>query len=118
MPKIHPWIIEHEIKTYPNVKLVRQKLQVVNPRKAPTIKAEIENLLQDGFIYPVPLMEWVSNPVAVNKKEAKIRVCTDFQDLNKAYPKDNYPTPFIDQILDDCTGDEIFSFMDGFSGYN
>ena len=63
-------------------------------------------------------MEWVSNPVAVNKKEGKIRVCTDFRDLNKACPKDNHPTPFIDQILDDCTGDEIFSFMDGFSEYN
>ena len=33
-------------------------------------------------------------------------------------PKDNYPTPFIDQILDDYAGDEIFSFMDGFFGYN
>jgi hypothetical protein len=42
----------------------------------------------------------------------------DFHDLNKACPKDNFPTPFIDQILDECTGSEIFSFMDGFSGYN
>ena len=33
-------------------------------------------------------------------------------------PKDNYPTAFIDQILDDCVGNEIFSFMDGFSGNN
>ena len=63
-------------------------------------------------------MGWVSNPVAVNKKEGKIRVCTNFRDLNKAFPKDNYPTPFIDQILEDCVGDEIFSFMDGFYGYN
>jgi hypothetical protein len=38
--------------------------------------------------------------------------------LNKACPKDNYPSPFIDQIIDDCAGCEIFSFMDGFSGYN
>jgi hypothetical protein len=42
----------------------------------------------------------------------------DFHDLNKACPKDNFPTSFIDQILDECTGSEIFSFMDGFSGYN
>ena len=54
----------------------------------------------------------------MNKKDGKIRVCTDFRDLNKACPKDNYPTSFIDQILDDYSGDEIFSFMDGFSGYN
>ena len=118
MPIIDPWIVKHKIKTYPNVKPVRQKLRDVNPKKAPVIKAEIEKLLKVGFIYPIPLTEWVSNPVAVNKKEGKIRVCTDFQDLNKVCPKENYPTPFIDQILDDCAGDEIFSFMDGFSKYN
>jgi hypothetical protein len=39
-------------------------------------------------------------------------------DLNKACPKDNYPTPFIDQIIDNCIGNVIFSFMDGFLGYN
>jgi hypothetical protein len=75
-------------------------------------------LLNVGFIYPIPLTEWVSNPVAVNKKEGKIRFFIDFRDLNKACPKDNYPMSFIDQILDYCVGDEIFSFMDGFSGYN
>jgi hypothetical protein len=42
----------------------------------------------------------------------------DFRDLNKACPKDNFPTPFIDQIVDECAGCEVFSFMDGFSGYN
>ena len=38
--------------------------------------------------------------------------------MNKACPKDNYPTPFIDQIIDACAWSEVFSFMDGFSGYN
>jgi hypothetical protein len=42
----------------------------------------------------------------------------DFHDLNKACPKDNFPTPFINHIVDECTGCEAFSFMDGFSGYN
>ena len=54
MPGIDPWIVEHEIKTYPNAKPVRQRLCAVNPRKAPTIKAEIEKLLKVSFIYPVP----------------------------------------------------------------
>ena len=118
MPGIDPRIVEHEIKTYPDAKPVRQKLRPVNPKKAPAIKGEVEKLLKAGFIYPVPLTEWVSNPVPVTKKEGAIRVCTDFRDLNMACPKDNYPTPFIDQIIDDCAGSEIFSFMDGFSGYN
>jgi hypothetical protein len=60
----------------------------------------------------------VSNPIPVNKKQGTIRVCTDFHYLNKAYLKDNFPTPFIDHIIDECAGYEVFSFMDGFSGYN
>ena len=74
----------------------------MNPRKAPAIKFEIEKLLKVSFIYPIPLMEWVSNPVPVDKKQGAIRICTDFHDLNRACPKDNFPTPFIDQILDEC----------------
>jgi hypothetical protein len=42
----------------------------------------------------------------------------NFHDLNKACPKDNFPTPFIDQIVDECIGCEVFYFMDGFLGYN
>jgi hypothetical protein len=118
MPGIDPKIVEHEITTYPDAKPVRQKLHPVNPRKATAIKVEVEKTAQSGFIYPIHLTQWVSNPVSVNKKQGTIRVCTDFRDLNKACPKDNFPTPFIDQIIDECAGCEAFSFMDGFSGYN
>jgi hypothetical protein len=118
IPVIDPRIVEHEITTYLNAKLVRQKLHPVNPQKATTIKAEVEKLLKAGFIYPIQLTQWVSNPIPVNKKQGTIHVFTDFRDLNKAYTKDNFPTPFIDQIVDECTGCEVFSFMDGFSGYN
>jgi len=118
MPGIDPSIVQHEIKTYENAKLVRQRLRPVNPRKAAAIKAKVEKLLKAGFIYHVPLTDWVSNPVPVDKKKGTIRVCIDFRDLNKACSKDNYPTPFIDQIIDECVGNEIFSFMDGFSCYN
>ena len=115
---IDPSIMVHEIKTYPMAKLVRQKLRKVHPWKTAAIKAKIEKLLKAGFIYPVPLMEWVSNIVLVNKKKGTIRVYIDFRDLNKACPKDNFPTPHIDQIIDNCAEIVIFSFMDGFSGYN
>ena len=90
----------------------------MNPRKAPAIKAKIEKLLKVGFIYPIPLTEWVSNPILVDKKQGVIRICTYFHDLNRACPKDNFLTPFIDQILDECAGSKVFSFMDSFSGYN
>jgi hypothetical protein len=96
MPGIDPKIVEHEITMYPDAKPVRQKLRPVNPRKATAIKTEVEKLLKAGFIYPIQLTQWVSNPVPVDKKQGTICVCTDFHDLNKACPKDNYPTPFID----------------------
>jgi hypothetical protein len=54
----------------------------------------------------------------MNKKKGTICVCMDFHDMNKACPKDNFPTPFIDYILDDFARSKFFSFMDGFSGYN
>ena len=65
---IDPSIVEHEIRTYPDAKLVRQKLKPINPRKAATVKAEVEKLLKASFIYPIALAEWVSNPVPIEKK--------------------------------------------------
>ena len=54
----------------------------------------------------------------MDKKQGAIHICIDFHDLNHSCPKDNFPTPFIDQILDECVGSEVFSFMDRFFGYN
>ena len=118
MSGMDPSIMVHEIKTYPMAKPLRKKLRQFHPWKVVAIKAEIEKLLKAGFIYLVPLTEWVSNVVPVNKKQGTIRVCINFQSLNKACPKDNFPTPHIDQIIDNCAGSVIFSFMDGFYGYN
>jgi hypothetical protein len=111
---IDPSIIVHEIQTYSRAKPMRQKLHPVHPKKTVTIKAEVKKILKSGFIYPVPLIEWVSNIVPVTKKQGTICVCVDYRDLNKACPKYNYTTPFIDN----CLRSVIFSFMDGFSGYN
>jgi hypothetical protein len=118
MPGIDPSIMVHEIKTYPRAKPVRQCLRPVHPHKAAAIKLEVEKLLKTGFIYPVALTEWVSNPVPIDKKGGSIHVCVDYRDISKSCPKDNFPTPFVDQIVDDCTGSEIFSLMDRFSDYN
>jgi hypothetical protein len=118
MPGLDPSIVEHHIDTWPDITPVRQKQRLLHPSKAAAIKAEIDKLRTAGFIYPITYTSWVSNPVPVDKKQGSIRVCTNFRDLNNACPKDNFPTPFIDQIIDDCVGHEALSFMDGFSGYN
>ena len=111
-------IVVHKIKTYPMAMPVWQKLRQVHPRKVAAIKDELEKLLNARFIYPIPLTKWVSNSVPVAKKQGTIRVSIDFQDLNKACPKDNFPTPHIDQIIDNYTRSVIFSCIDGFFGYN
>jgi hypothetical protein len=68
MPGIGSRIVEHEITTYPDTKSIQQKLHPINPKKETTIKAEVEKLLKAGFIFPVQLTQWVSNPIPVNKK--------------------------------------------------
>ena len=118
MAGIDPSIIFHEINTYPVVKPIRQKLRQVHPKKAAAIKVEVEKVLKVGLIYPIPLTKLVSNIVHVAKNQGTMRVCIDLRDLNKDCPKDNFLTPHINQIIDNYAGSVIFSFMDGFSGYN
>jgi hypothetical protein len=113
-----PSIVEHRIDTWSDITSVRQKQRPLHLSKAATIKAEIDKLHAVGFIYPIAYTSWVSKPVPINKKHGTICVCTDFCDLNHAFPKDNFPIPFVDQIIDNCIGHEALSFMDGFSGYN
>ena len=62
--------------------------------------------------------EWLANVVPVPKKDGKVRVCVDFRDLNKASPKDDFPLPHIDLLVDSTAGHSMLSFMDGFLGYN
>ncbi|RVW41617.1 hypothetical protein CK203_068113 [Vitis vinifera] len=49
-------------------------------------------------------------------QDGKVRVCVDFRDLNKASPKDDFPLPHIDMLVDSTAGHSMLSFMDGFSG--
>ena len=65
-------------------------------------------------LYP----HWVANIVPVMKKNGSIRICVDFRDLNKACPKDDFPLPHIDLLVDNTFGYQMLSFMDGFLGYN
>ena len=54
----------------------------------------------------------------VKKANGKWRICVDFTNLNKTYPKDSYPLPRIDQLVDSTSGHRLLSFMDAFFGYN
>ena len=66
----------------------------------------------------VEYLKWLANVVPIPKKDDKVRVCINFRDLNKASPKDDFPLPHIDLLVDSTTGHSLLSFMDGFLGYN
>uniref|UniRef100_A0A2N9HCP6 RNase H type-1 domain-containing protein n=1 Tax=Fagus sylvatica TaxID=28930 RepID=A0A2N9HCP6_FAGSY len=82
------------------------------------IKEEVEKQLKAGFLSTVTYSDWVANIVPVPKKDGKVRMCVDYRDLNRASPKDNFPLPHIDTLVDNTATNVVFSFMDGFSGYN
>ena len=74
--------------------------------------------LQAGFIQVSEYSDWVSNMVPVLKKNGKIWVCVDFRDLNKARPKDDFPLPHVDILLDNTADHARLSLLDGDAGYN
>ena len=63
-------------------------------------------------------MQWLTNIVHAIKKNAKVRVCVDFRDLNAATLRDMYVMPITDVLVDSIANNELLSFMDGFSRYN
>ena len=115
---IPPEIAQHRIPLIPGAIPVRQKERRMNPQLQLVVKAELEKLLQAGFIKPVEITDWVSPMVLVKKKNGKLRVCIDYRKLNKNTQKDHFPLPFINSILDEVAGHEMYIFMDGYSGYN
>ncbi|XP_031402658.1 uncharacterized protein LOC116212231 [Punica granatum] len=80
------------------------------------IKEEIIKQINAGFLEVCNYSEWVANIVPVEKMDGRVRVCVDYRDLNKASPKDNFPLPHIDVLVDNTARHTLFSFMDDFSG--
>lgn len=79
---------------------------------------EVNKLLAANFIREVHYPEWLANVVMVKKANRKWRMCVDFTDLNQACPKDSFPLPRIDQLVDSTAGHKLLTFMDAFSRYN
>uniref|UniRef100_A0A2N9GB75 Uncharacterized protein n=1 Tax=Fagus sylvatica TaxID=28930 RepID=A0A2N9GB75_FAGSY len=96
----------------------KQALRRMKPEVILKIKEEVEKQLKAGFLSTVTYSDWVANIVPVPKKDGKVRMCVDYRDLNRASPKDNFPLPHIDTLVDNTATNVVFSFMDGFSGYN
>ena len=114
-----PWeVAEHALCLVPGSKPAKQRLRRFDDERRRAIGEEIAKLLAVRFIREVFYSDWLANLVLVKKKTRKWRMCIDYTGLNKACPKDHFPLPRIDQIVDSTSGCEILSFLDAYSGYH
>ena len=111
-------VITHRLNVSPSFKPVKQKRRSFAPERHKAINEEVGKLLQENAIREVGYPEWLANVVLVKKENGKWRLCFDFTDINRACPKDNFPLPRIDLIVDATSSHELLNFMDAFSGYN
>ena len=102
----------------PASKPVQQRRRVFAPERDQAVRDEVARLLSVGFIREVYYPDWLTNVILVKKAKGKWRMCVDFMDLNRVCPKDNFPLPRIDQLVDSTAGYKLLTFMDAFSGYN
>ena len=118
MPGSDQGLVVHSLNVDPGMRPVVQPARVFHTEVEAQIVQEVKKLLTAGFIKPIQHPKWLSNIVPVKKKNGQIRCCVDFRNLNKAYPKDEFPLPNINLLVDSAAGSSMFLFMDGYSGYN
>jgi hypothetical protein len=119
MPGVPRELVEHALNVDPKARPVKQPLWRFDEPKRKAIAAELHRLENAGFIREIKASTWVSNPVIVPKKNTEVRrVCVDYTSLNKHCPKDPFPLPRIDQIIDAIAGCARLSFLEAYSGYN
>jgi hypothetical protein len=118
MPGLEPGLVAHALNVEPGTRPVVQPIRTFHLEVEAQITKEIQKLLAAGFVKPIQHPQWLSNIVSVKKKNGQIRCCVDFCNLNKACPKDEFLVPSMDVLIDSAVGHEMFSFMDGFSGYS
>lgn len=116
MPSLNIDIVVPLLLLGPECKPVKQKLRLMKPKWNIKNKEEIVNKLEAGLLEVTDYPKWIANIVPVPKKDGKVRICIGYRDLNEASPKDDFPLPYIDVLVDNTAGHLLFSFIDGFSG--
>ena len=111
-------IVVHKLPLKEGYSPVRQKLRRTRPDMSNKIREEVLKQFDAGFLAVVDYPSWIANIVPVPKKDGKVNMCVNYRDLNKASPKDDFPLPHIDVLVDNTAQASVLSFMDGFSGYN
>jgi hypothetical protein len=111
-------VMEHELKVDPKVKPRKQRLCTMSEDRKKATKSKVQKLLDAGVIHEGQYPEWLANVVMVPKKNSNWKMCIDFTTLNKFCPKDEFPLPRIDTLVDAAAGSEMLSMLDCFSGYH
>ena len=93
-------IVQHKLPLNPGSSPVKQKLRRMRPEMSLKIKEEVRKQFDAGFLVVARYPEWVANIVTVPKMDGKVQLCVDYRDLNRASPKDNFPLPHIDILVD------------------
>jgi hypothetical protein len=118
MPGLSREVVEHTLPIKQGFRPYKQPPRNFNHELLDHIK-EVERLLEAKFIRPCLYAEWVSNIMTVEKKNTKkIRACVDYRNLNRAMPKDEYPMPMAEVLINRASGNKIISFLDGNARYN
>jgi hypothetical protein len=111
-------VIEHSLNVDPFFRPRKQRLQKMSEDKAEGARNKVKRLLSAGVIREVKCPEWLANTVMVKKANGKWRMCIDFTNVNKACPKDEFPLPRIDSLVDAAASSELMSLLDCYSGYH
>jgi hypothetical protein len=109
---------KHTLEVNKNARSIKQKLRRFAKDRKQAILVEVCKLLAAGFIRECKHPVWLANPVLVPKKTGGLRICIDYTDLNKHCPKDPFPLPRIDQVVDSMAGSVLLYFLDYYSGYH
>jgi hypothetical protein len=119
MPGLSRELVEHRLPIKDRFRPFMQPPCRFNSTIYDRVKEKINRLLQAGFIQPCRYAKLVSNTMPIEKKDSrKIRVCIDFRDVNRATPKDEYPIPIANILINDASGHQVISFLDGNARYN
>ena len=113
MPGLSLDIAVHKLSIMPGETPIKQAPRRMRLEVEEQVIAETKKLIEAGFIREEKYAEWIANIVPVKKKNGQIRVCIDFRDLNKACPKDDFPLPNAELMVDNTSNYDMFSFMDG-----
>ena len=118
VPGAYLEFIVHKLNVDPSFPPKKQKLRRSAREHIEAVKSEDQKLKEAEIIKEIYFLKWLANTVVVKKKNDKWRVCVDFTDLNRACPKDPFPMPKIDQLVDSTYRHPRISFLDAFQGYH